>query len=417
MSVIQVMGAEPLAGEIWVQGSKNAVLPVMAAAILHSGVSVIENVPKIQDVTCMMGILSSLGCEVTLEGRTLRINAAKLSGYEIERKDMGQMRSSMMLVGPLLARFGRAVAFAPGGCSIGKRPVDLHLSALRCLGARVVEMDGRMEFEAEGLEGGNISFPYPSVGATENAVMAAVFAKGRTRILGCAREPEIVELCRFLRHMGARIFGEGTSLIEIEGGGKFRDTQYRIAGDRIVAGSYLAAVLCTGGEICVRGVEAGQLQAVLAVLEQLGAKIFALPDGVALAMKGRPRGSLFVKTAPYPAFPTDMQSLLLAVFARAEGENRIEETVFEGRFQAARELKKFGAYIQIEGNCVTVRGRARLRGAVVEAPDLRGGAALVLAALAAEGRSEIHAYEHIARGYASICEDLQGLGAKIRLSE
>lgn len=467
--MIQVAGGNPLYGEIQVQGSKNAVLPVMAASLLYEGTTVIENVPKIQDVYCMMGILRSLGCNVSMEGHTVLIDASALSQCEICREDMEKMRSSILLAGPLLARLGEAGVYYPGGCSIGKRPIDLHFSVFQALGANVEEAESgewqtrpeekvengtekesgkgsgaqseetgekkprerkagenknsgaRICVKAADLLAAAVHLPYPSVGATENGILTAVGARGVTVLEGCAREPEIVELVHFLRKMGVCIRGEGTSRIEVEGQKTLTPVQYRVGADRIAAGTYLAAAMCAGGDVRLCGMNACGMEPVLPVLRSLGAVITQEKDALRLQMRGRPKGGVFrqdapLKTAPFPGFPTDMQSLLLAVFAVADGENCMEETVFEGRFAAAKQLLKFGAEILVEGNRVCVAGVSSLQGASVHAPDLRGGAALVAAALAANGCSQISGYEHIARGYEDICGSLRLLGADICIS-
>ncbi|MDO4326347.1 MAG: UDP-N-acetylglucosamine 1-carboxyvinyltransferase [bacterium] len=434
--MIQVAGGNPLYGEIQVQGSKNAVLPIMAASLLYEGTTVIENVPKIQDVYCMMGILRSLGCKVSMEGHTVLIDASALSQCEICREDMEKMRSSILLAGPLLARLGEAGVYYPGGCSIGKRPIDLHFSVFRALGANVEEAESgkwqigpgenknsgaRICVKAADLLAAAVHLPYPSVGATENGILTAVGARGVTVLKGCAREPEIVELVHFLRKMGVCIRGEGTSRIEVEGQKALTPVRYRVGADRIAAGTYLAAAMCAGGDVRLCGVSTRGMEPVLPVLRSLGAVITQEGDSLRLQMGRRPKGGVFrqdvpLKTAPFPGFPTDMQSLLLAVFAVADGENCMEETVFEGRFAAARQLLKFGAEILVEGNRVCVTGVPSLRGASVHAPDLRGGAALVAAALAADGCSQISGYEHIARGYEDICGSLRLLGADICIS-
>lgn len=418
MSVIQVTGPETLCGEIAVQGSKNAALPLMAAALLYRGKSVIENVPKIQDVYCMMGILHSLGCRTEWEGKKkLIIDASELSGFEICQEEMKKMRSSIVLLGPLLVRTGQAVAYYPGGCSIGKRPVDLHFLALKTFGAEIVEENGRIEAKAGRLRGGTIVFPYPSVGATEHAVLTAVCAEGITCLKGCAREPEIVELCRFLRSMGAQIYGEGSSVITIHGTKHLRGGDWKVRGDRIVAGTYLAAALGTRGDVLVTGADPFDLQSTLGVFEKMGAKIRCKESEIRLTMTRRAALGIYIRTEPFPAFPTDMQPILMAACSTADGECEIEETVFEGRFHTADQLKKMGADVVVEQSSIFIRGKEMLHGAQVKAPDLRGGAALVIAALMAEGESRISGYEYIARGYESICRDIQQLGGMISLQQ
>lgn len=412
MSVIQVCGLHSLDGEITIQGSKNAVLPVMAASLLHKGTIVINNVPGIQDVFCMMGILKSLGCTCSLEGRRLTICTDNLSSSEIPEEESRQMRSSVMLFGPLLGRMKEAAGCRPGGCVIGKRPIDLHLYALRCLGAEI-QMEGeRIRAVSPGLRGAEISLPFPSVGATENAVMAAVAAEGITCIRGAAREPEIEILCRFLQTIGAGIEGIGGSLLVVHGGRKLHDGEFTMLGDRIVAGTYLGAVLAAGGSVFLCGAPWQQMGAVLEAAEMAGGCIKREKSGLRVSMRQRPC-PLQLMTGPYPAFPTDLQSVMLGVASLGCGSSVITETVFEERFATAKELQKLGAHIIIEGRTAYVSGRECLSGGVVHASDLRGGAALVVAGLAAEGVTKVTGDGYIRRGYENICRDLEGVGAQI----
>lgn len=413
MSVIQVQGLRSLKGEIKIQGSKNAVLPMMAAAVLHKGTTVIHNVPRIQDVFCMLGILQRIGCICRLEGNTLIIDAATLTQAEIPEDYIKSMRSSIILSGPLLGRTGLAVTSFPGGCSIGERPIDLHLSAFRKLGAVVEEKAEKLIVSARALTGAEIDFPFPSVGATENALLASVNAQGITTIKGAAKEPEITALCEFLNNMGARIEGIGTSRLTVTGVTDFHDSEFSVAGDRIVAGTYLAAVMAAEGSVFINGIRPTDLTAALSLAEKMGVELKSYEYGLEVSMKGRPR-CIDVVTEPYPGFPTDLQSPVMAVMASGQGSGRLTETIFEGRFGTAQELKKLGADIAIEGTHAIVHGRYPLTGSRVTAPDLRGGAALVIAGLACEGKTEIHECYHIERGYEDICRDLSSLGAVIR---
>ncbi len=414
MSVIEVRGQRPLKGELIVQGSKNAVLPMMAASVLNKGITVIDNVPRIQDVFCMMGILDSLGCCCTLRQHRLQINAAGLWGASISRNDMETMRSSILLLGPLLGRLGEASVYEPGGCMIGKRPIDLHLMALKRLGAAVEEGgEGKpLTARAKRLSGAAIEFPYPSVGATENAICAAVAASGRTVLTGCAREPEIEELCRFLTGMGALIRGAGSPVITIEGGLALHDCHYRAGGDRIVAGTYLLAAAGTGGEIALTGIGAGQLRPVLCALKRLGGFLYEEEGLLFFKSQGRP-AALTAVTGPHPGFPTDLQSVLMAVLSVADGESAVRETVFESRFATAGELAKLGADIRLDCDTARIRGRERLYCASGEAKALPGGGALVVAGVRADGVTRIGGCKYIVRGYEDICRDLAGLGASI----
>lgn len=410
MSTIQIQGLRSLKGEIEVQGSKNAVLPMMAAAILHRGTTVITNVPRIQDVFCMMGILEYMGCKCILDGHDLTIRAETLTSTNIPEHYVKSMRSSIMVLGALLGREKEAVTHYPGGCSIGKRPIDLHLYALRMLGAEIIEMDEAIIARTLQLKGTKLCLDYPSVGATENALLAAVLAEGTTVICGCAMEPEIEELCHFLNAMGAEVKGIGTDRLSICGKSKLHDCVYRVVGDRIVAGTYLSAVSLAGGDVILSGIRPSHMDAVLKTLIGMGAEIGTERDKVRICCRHRPLPAC-LRTGPYPEFPTDLQSPLLAVLSVSSGIGQIEETVFEGRFETARELQKMGADIIIEESRAFVRGTYPLKGCTVMARDLRGGAALVAAGLAADGITTVKQCQHIMRGYEDICKDLASVGA------
>lgn len=412
MSVILVQGYHSLKGELEIQGSKNAVLPMMAAAILHKGTTVLHHVPRIQDVFCMMGILESLGCVCRLEGHTLSIDARELTCCRIPEEGGKAMRSSIILLGALLGRCNEAFAHYPGGCSIGSRPIDLHLRALKELGAVIEEDDGVLHAASTGLSGTVIHLSYPSVGATENILLAAAGANGTTVLHGAAREPEVEVLCRMLGAMGVRIRGMGTELLEIQGEKTLGGGVFEVPGDRIVTGTYAAAVMAAGGRALFRRSSPRHLGCVLSTMKSMGAAIRINQDGVEVSMEGRTR-PWAVETGPYPGFPTDLQSLLMVLFAVGEGGGYLKETVFEGRFATAKELHKMGAAIIIEGKEAFVTG-GQLRGACVRSCDLRGGAALVVAGLAADGETRITDCHHIDRGYEDICKDLQSLGAVIR---
>lgn len=414
MSDIEIRGGKPLFGELSVQGSKNGVLPVMAAAILNRETVVLENVPGIQDVSCMMGILDSLGCRLGDAGSgRLTIDASGVSSHTIDRDAMSQMRSSIMLLGPLLGRVGQVEFSSPGGCSIGERPIDLHRQALEQMGVCFEERDGVVTAKVSRLKGAVIGLPFPSVGATENVVAAAVLAEGETVLEGAAREPEIGELCRFLNACGAKIEGAGTGTIRIRGVKRLHGCTWRVGGDRIVAGTYLIAAAACGGEISLRGADAGQLSSVCGILAKTGAKVESGADRISLKAEERPE-AVRVATGPYPGFPTDLQSPLLALCCVARGESVIEETVFEGRFKTAGELARLGAAIGIDGRTARIEGRECLVGGHVRATDLRGGAALVIAGLLAQGTAYIGRREYIDRGYEDIVRDLRTLGARIK---
>lgn len=414
MSAIQIRGLTPLRGKIKIQGSKNAVLPMMAASLLSRGTTVIRHVPAIADVYCMMGILDSLGCRCSFAGGVLSMDASALDSVRIPEEFVGKMRSSVIVLGPLLRRMGEAVTYYPGGCVLGKRPIDLHLYALRCLGAEIDEAGGVILARAKELTGHEITLRLPSVGATENALMAAVMANGVTVLKNCAMEPEIRELVSFLSAMGAKIEGAGTGTLKIEGVRELSPCDFELGGDRIVAGTCLAAVMTASGDVAVEGIQAEYLKEPLRCFEKMGGRVHVSGDGmeVRLQMEGRPRG-ISIRTGPYPQFPTDLQSPFLAVTCIAGGESRIEETIFEARFEAARQMRLFGANIRLQDRLAVVNGVYPLKPAIVSAPDLRGGAALVLAALAAEGTSMISDISHIERGYEDICRDFKSLGAEI----
>ena len=399
MSVIHIQGLGGLKGAIEIQGSKNAVLPVMAASLLHRGITVLRNVPKIQDVYSMMEILEYLGCELKLEGHSLTIDTGKASGMPIPVEMAGKMRSSIMLLGPMLGRFREAVTSLPGGCCLGKRPVNLHLEGLRKLGADIREEGAQIAASAAALEGSDVHLDYPSVGATENLIMAAAAAIGVTALTGAAREPEIEVLCDFLKAAGARIEGAGTETIVIYGGGSLHDVEFAIPGDRI------------------SGAPQEHMESNLKLASRMGAEISCSPEGILVEMNRRPVPVSFA-TGPYPAFSTDLQPVMMAAAAVAEGKSHIRETVFENRFSCAKELRKLGAHIIIEGRNAQIEGRFPLSGGRVYAADLRGGAALVTAALASWQPVTVDdRCGHIQRGYEDICRDLQGAGARIMETE
>ena len=413
MAVIVVQGYYPLKGEIEIQGSKNAVLPMMAAAVLHKGTTVLNHVPRIQDVFCMMGILESMGCVCNLEGHTLTIDAKRLICCGIPKEGGKAMRSSIILLGSLLGRCKEAVAYYPGGCSIGSRPIDLHLSALEKLGAKFEEEGEVIYTSTTGLKGTHITLSYPSVGATENVLLAAVGAEGNTILDGAAMEPEVEDLCWMLEAMGANIRGIGTGTLKIQGGQKFHDIQWQVPGDRIVAGTYLSAVMAAGGKALFRKSCPHQLGCVIRTMREMGAEIRLWENEIEIEMTGQPK-AVSVETSPYPGFPTDLQSMMMVLLSVGEGTGYLKEKVFEGRFATAKELHKMGADIIIKGREALITGQKALKAAQVQACDLRGGAALVVAGLAAEGETKVTDCHHILRGYEDICYDLKSLGAKIR---
>ncbi len=414
MALLQISGPSPLYGEISIQGSKNAVLPMMAAAVLHKGITVLTNVPIIQDVACMKDILEALGCRCCQKGDCLMIDARFLKASRVPREYMTAMRSSIIVLGALIGRLREGSCCYPGGCLIGERPIDLHLSVLKSLGVSVKEEEGWIEAECSPrkLLGTEIILPYPSVGATEQAILAAVLAEEVTVIHHAAMEPEISQLCCFLNNMGAVICGMGTDHLMVQGVKALHDSSFRIEGDRIVAGTYGAAVAAARGHVAVKGIKPSWLEMPLRMLERAGAQVRREEDAgrFDIRMERRP-WALTLKTGPYPAFPTDLQSPFMALLAGAEGESRIEETVFEGRFATAFGLRAMGAAIRCHQGMAVITGKTPLKGAQVEAADLRGGAALAVAALAAEGETLISGCHHICRGYEDIARDLKALGA------
>ncbi len=412
MSCLRVMGGVPLEGEIKIQGSKNAVLPMMAAALLIPGKTRFENCPDIADVRAMTALLEKLGAAVTRAGSVLEIDASAICPVFLTARDMADTRGCILLLGALAARFGEAEVSHPGGCVIGKRPVDLHLFALAALGARL-SGEEVIRCQKSCLSGAEIVFPIPSVGATQNALLAAVLADGQTWIHNAAREPEVVHLCNFLNAAGAKITGAGTPHLKICGVKRLFPVQYAVPPDRIVAGTYMAAVLSAGGRVLLKGADAEELSAVIRPLRAAGGRIKVLAEGI-LAEKKQPLGAFdYVKTEPYPGFPTDMQSQFLVLASLAEGVSVVEETIFEARFAVVPELRKMGARIYVEENKAVVEGGGQLLGNELCGRDLRGTAALVIAALSAEGESIVRGMEYLERGYENFVQGLRGLGAKV----
>ena len=403
-------------GKVRIQGSKNASLPILAATLLTEETVWLTNCPKIADVYCMVNLLESLGVTVKWEPNGIRINAATVCRGDMPADAVKGMRSSLCLLGALLGRCGEVVMEHPGGCIIGARPIDIHITALEQMGVDFTWKNGLLEARTRGskLQGTTIRLPFPSVGATENIVMAAVMADGTTVIEGAAREPEVKALCEFLRCCGALIKGEGTTRITIKGTGILKGTGYRIPADRIVAGTYLLGTLAACGCVMLEEAPASEMEAVLETAEQMGACLDVTSEGVFVQACSVPRAISLIRTMPYPGFPTDLQSPVLAVLAGADGESMIEETIFENRFRVVEPLERMGANIEkINCNRVRIHGVERLRGTRMEAKELRGGAALLVAALGAEGESTITGCSYIYRGYENICKDFRELGARI----
>ena len=413
MSKLKVVGGIPLRGEIAVHGSKNAALPILAATVLFPEPVELTNCPELADVRHMLALLEELGCRIRQQGDRVEVDPRGITCTELRTDITRRLRSSLFLLGPLLSRFHEAAAVYPGGCDIGRRPIDLHLQGLRLLGAEIEEREGRIYCRTAGLKGTDIQLDYPSVGATENLIMAACIAQGVTRIINGACEPEIVTLCEFLNRGGFSVTGAGTPQITIRGRGEGRSIRYEIPADRIVAGTYLAAGAITGGEIFVRNAPVKELTAPLNKLREAGCLIREERMGVYLKGPKRPRELKKIETRPYPGFPTDLQSQFFALCTVARGTSLIVENVFENRFVHGEELQKMGALCHIRGDMAVIRGVKSLHGADLTAHDLRGGAALVLAGLRAEGMTRIEGAQRIDRGYVRLEEALSALGGRV----
>jgi len=412
MSYVTIEGGTKLEGEILLQGSKNAVLPILAAGILCNGHVILKNCPEISDVRELLYALSVAGVKSTLCDGILELDTSGVFPCFFGPELAGKTRGGILLLGAFLGRFGEAGMAHPGGCVIGARPIDLHCKVLRALSVKLTEEPDSVYVKGR-PKGGRIVLSYPSVGATENGILAAVCAEGRTVIYGAATEPEVWELCRFLNKAGARIHGIGTSSIVIDGVPELHGTEYSITGDRIVAGTYLAAAAMTGGEVVLCKTRGVCIKGICEGFRAVGARIYKDSERLILKAPKKLRSVSKIVTAPYPAFPTDMQSQMTALLSVAEGDSRIYETVFESRFGVVSELKKMGANVEVKGRCIFIRGVERLHGATVSASDLRSGAALILAGIVAEGESNVYGYEYIARGYEDICGTLGTLGARI----
>ena len=409
-----IEGGRPLEGALRVQGAKNSVLPILAATIVHSGTSVLHNCPRLRDVDASVRILRHLGCRAEWEGNSLVVDTAGMTCCEIPDHLMREMRSSVIFLGAILTRCGRADLSMPGGCELGPRPIDLHLSALRQLGAHIQEGGGRLCCEAGEMRGREITLSLPSVGATENVILAACGCEGTTVLINAAREPEILDLQRFLTGMGHKVRGAGTSTVTIQGRSPTHDSEHTVMPDRIVAATYLSAVAAAGGEVELQGVDYRHLATVTAALHEAGCRIHSTGDAVLLRSGGELRAIRPVRTAPYPGFPTDAQAVLMAALLKSRGTTVFVENIFESRYRHVDELVRMGADIRVEGRVAVVCGVERLRGAQIRATDLRGGAALVVAALSAQGESRVECILHIQRGYEDIARDLRALGGCIR---
>ncbi|HIU48557.1 MAG TPA: UDP-N-acetylglucosamine 1-carboxyvinyltransferase [Candidatus Avimonoglobus intestinipullorum] len=418
MGKFVIQGGGKIEGEIDVQGAKNAVLPILAATILNGGKNVIYNCPDLRDVSMTIAVLKNLGCRVKRQNKVLVVESDQISDCKIPEELMRQMRSSIIFLGAIIARCKKAVVSMPGGCEIGNRPIDLHLKALRKLGVDITEAHGYINCSAENLHGDNIQLDFPSVGATENIMLAACMAEGTTVITNAAREPEIVDLEQFLNRQGAKISGGGTDVIRIEGVKKLYGVEHTIIPDRIVSATYLAAAAATGGSVILRNTDASHMGAILAALREMGCRIYTEKARIILtAPAGRLKSIEKITTMPYPGFPTDIQSPFMSLCCIADGTTMFVENIFENRYQHVEELVRMGADIKVDGRVAVIQGVRRLSGARVVAKELRGGAALVVAGLAADGITEIENVKYIDRGYETIEIYLSACGAAIKREE
>lgn len=417
MSYLMIGGGRPLHGRIAVQCAKNSVLPVLAAALLAGDACRIVACPRLSDVETAAEILRHLGCTAQWDGGDLLVDTTHISRCDIPEELMRKMRSSVIFLGAILSRCGQAELSYPGGCELGPRPIDLHLTALRTLGAEINEIGGSLLCRANRLRGADIVLTLPSVGATENAILAACGAEGTTVIANAAREPEITDLQDFLQKLGVEIHGAGTSAITVQGKGSLHGCTHRCIGDRIAASTYLCAAAAAGGQVTLTGIDYRHLATVTTALHQAGCRLQCDDDTITLESSGRLRAIAPVRTSPYPGFPTDAQPLLMAALLRSEGATMFVENMFESRYRHVPELLRMGAEIRLEGRVAVVCGVTDLHGAAVRSADLRGGAALVIAGLQAQGVTQIHNMHHIQRGYQDIAGDLAALGAEVSTAE
>jgi UDP-N-acetylglucosamine 1-carboxyvinyltransferase len=404
-----IRGGNKLEGEYKLSGSKNAVLPILAATLVTGNQCKINSCPNLSDVKNMFAILRELGCTVKDEGDGVVVDSSSISSYVIPEHLMREMRSSVFLMGPMIARFGKITLSYPGGCEIGSRPIDIHLSALRQLGVTIKENHGFLECSADKLVGTRIIFDFPSVGATENAMLAATGAEGETVLINPAKEPEVVDLQNFLNSCGAQITGAGTGEIVIHGKRPFHETEHKVIPDRIEGGTILTAAAVTGGTVNITNAEPEHMSMTISKLREAGCSIIEGKNNVQIIAPERLKSIETIRTQPYPGFPTDMQSQMLTAMTVAQGTSVVTETIFENRFKIVEELRKMGAKVKVDGRTAVVVGVKSLMGARVKARDLRGGASLVIAGLCAEGDTIVENIEHIDRGYDKIEKDLTKL--------
>ena len=413
MDKLRIEGGSPLSGEIRVSGAKNAALPILCASILTGGVLQVRNVPHLRDVTTTLSLLGQMGTELSLdETQGISLNGGNIRSFVAPYDLVRTMRASILVLGPLVARFGEARVSLPGGCAIGMRPVDQHIKGLQALGAEIHIEQGYIHARAKRLKGTRLVMDMVTVTGTENLMMAATLAAGTTVIENAAREPEVGDLADCLIAMGARISGAGTDVITIDGVDELHGASYSVMPDRIETGTFLVAATAAGGDVTLKGARASTLDAVILKLEESGARIDVAADAIRIRMDRRPR-SVSVRTAPYPAFPTDMQAQFMVLNCVAEGTALVTETIFENRFMHVQELRRLGAGIDVEGNTAVIRGVARLEGASVMATDLRASASLVIAGLVAQGETVVDRIYHLDRGYERIEEKLSQLGARV----
>ncbi|MDR1663386.1 MAG: UDP-N-acetylglucosamine 1-carboxyvinyltransferase [Clostridiales bacterium] len=416
MSQYRIRGGNRLAGEVRIGGAKNAVLPILAASALNQGESIIHNCPRIQDTFISIKILESIGCKTSFEGNTLIIDASCANSWDIPPELVKEMRSSIIFMGGVLGRFGSVNVSYPGGCALGTRPINLHIKSLRALGATIYDDHGIIRCHAESLTGGRVHLDKVSVGATENIMLAASTAEGETIVNNAAREPEILDLQNFLNGMGADIKGAGTDTIVIRGVKKLHSTEHTVMPDRIVAGTYLAAAAITGGNLKLRRISSHDLLSITAKLTEMGCEIKEYKTEIGIKAPKRLKSLPRLITEPYPGFPTDMQAQFVAALATAEGTSMVHETIFDSRNKHANELQKMGANITVlQGVEFVIQGCERLNGTTVTATDLRGGAALILAGLMAEGETVVQEAHYVQRGYEAIEKALESVGANIIL--
>jgi UDP-N-acetylglucosamine 1-carboxyvinyltransferase len=413
LNKLVIRGGKRLKGEVEISGAKNAALPIVAASLLSSGTSMVSRVPNLKDVLTIGQLIRHLGAEFSHEDNKTVINTERIRIFEAPYELVRTMRASVLVLGPLVAKFGKAKVSLPGGCAIGARPINLHLMGFEKMGAKIELESGYVMAKAKRLKGASVYFDIPTVTGTENLMMAATLAKGMTLLENAAREPEVVDLANALISMGAKIKGAGESVIEIEGVDELRPLNYSVIPDRIEIGTFMTFAGITGGDIIIKGCKLEHLDAPIIKLKEAGLVFEHKTEGIRVIGPSRPKAT-DIKTMPYPGFPTDMQAQFMALMSMAEGTSMIKETIFENRFMHVAELKRMGADITVEGSTATIKGVSRLKGAPLMATDLRASASLIVAALAAEGETVIHRIYHLERGYEKMEEKLLRLGAYVR---